>query len=754
MRRTTAFLFCLGIALSAAANESFLLNVPIRFNAQQETGEVRIVLALSAAPAGSQLVVNGTTTINLGSTVNVGGDSIAFEAGTGNAARITYKPLSNFGANFCAGAGASEKNIPMRFVGGQDIVSYRVSTYVVGAPGAECSKVSKRTNDSPASLIAQDDGVAPALNALYKGRLPLDVVLVLDKSGSMSELPPGASSGASKAEILKAAINAFVAQWRLIDEETPEGIEWMQDRLGVVFFDSTSAAQSIVGADPPANFFVQRGPGGPGPGHKWNNVVSTITGLAPGGATTVGGGVNTAMSQWVADPDNDLYLIVVTDGMQNTAPLITPAGSGFLSLPAVSGLDPELRKRFIPIQTIGFGMPAAVDAGLLTKIALETSGVSFITINEAMTFDAFGLTLVGILKGNTASLVLRKRDSLAGGAGASAPEPVLVDASARRAVFSVQWAPPLTNALDLEVFHPDSSLATPSSSEKVPQASLQAFNMTPEDLGKWTVRVKRAKDAPNRAVPYNLNVFFLERSLDYRFSFDDIRARTGETIRLRATVSYDGKPLSGLPRDAIRVRVLGPSAALGTILHETKTSAGGPSTLPSGDIQTPYARKLARLGKRVLDRVIPRDVATITLREEKDGVYSAEFDKTELPGTYAFEAVLDWDHKRTGPVHRVERIEHIVHVHPDANKTVIATTRSGSAVRVVVTPRDRFGNYLGPGYASLVRARVRDGGKLRSEVPVDRNQTGTYEFTVTDVPSGVIPNIDITVDGVPVGKRR
>ncbi|MEO8382748.1 MAG: vWA domain-containing protein [Acidobacteriota bacterium] len=754
MKRTTILLFSLALAWPLLASESFVLNVPLRFNVQQETGEVRVVLGLSGAPAGAQLVVNGMTTLNLGDTVSVGGDSVSFLAGTGNAVRITYQPLSNFGADFCDAAAASEKNVPMRFSGAQDVVSYRLNSYVVGAPSAECSKVSKRTADQPASLIPSDDGVAPELNAMFLGRLPIDVVLVLDKSGSMNDRPPGALSGPTKAAVLQSAVQVFVAQWREVDQPTAEGLEWSEDRIGVVFFDSTAAAQSLVGGDPPANFFVQRGPGGPGPAHKWNEVSTNVATLTPGGSTSVGGGINTAMSHWVADPAHDLVLIVVTDGIQNAAPLFTASPSGFLGLLPVSGLDQELRKRFIPIQTIGFGTPASVDADLLTNLSFQTSGVSFITVNSTTMFDTFGLTLVSILKGNTVSLGLRRQDTMTG-AGPSPSRSLIVDASARRAVFSVQWAPPEVDALDLEVFRPDGTAAVPTSAEKTRQAALQTFDMTRGDLGKWTVRVKRGrgKVAQNRPLPYNLNAFILERDLDYRFSLDAVRSRTGEKIQFRANVSYDGKPLAGLPANAIRVRVLRPLEGLGTILHDTRIadSSSGATPTPAGDVVSAYDRKLALLGRRVLERVTPRDVLTVTLKETSRGAYVGSFDETTVAGTYAFEVVLDWDDKRTGHVRREERLEQIVRVLPDPAQSVIATSRSGNTVQISVTPRDRFGNFVGPGYGSLVKARLNAGGKLVERAPVDRNQTGTYVFTVTGVPSGVTPDVDLIVDGVMVG---
>src|SRR5436309_541284 len=109
------------LAGSVHASESFVLDIPIRGNANQETGKVLLTLTLDSAPAGAQLVVNGSATLNLGQTQAVGGDSVTFESGSGNDVKITYVPLSNFGADFCAGASAVEKQIPLRFVGAQDV---------------------------------------------------------------------------------------------------------------------------------------------------------------------------------------------------------------------------------------------------------------------------------------------------------------------------------------------------------------------------------------------------------------------------------------------------------------------------------------------------------------------------------------------------------------------------------------------------------------------------------------------------------
>ncbi|HSY49289.1 MAG TPA: vWA domain-containing protein [Thermoanaerobaculia bacterium] len=754
MKRTTTgpvMVLCVAFALSslpAIASESFTLDIPIRGNPQQETGQVLITLELNAASAGAQLVVNGNTTLNLGDTKTVAGDSVTFQTASGNDVDIIYKPLSNFGADFCNAQFAVEKQIPMRFSGAQDVTGYRITSYIVASPMVECSAVSKHTGDTPAFLIPVDDGVAPALVATNKFRHPFDVGIVLDKSGSMADLPPGAQSGATKVQILKSAITNFVAQWRQVDQPTPDGAEWSHDRLGNIFFDSTAVAQTLPGADPPTNVWVQRGMPMPG---QWDAIINNVNTLTPGSSTSIGSGINEAMKQWKLDPAHDLSLIVVTDGMQNTAPLIEPTASGFLGLVPVSGFPQELRKRFVPIQTIGFGTPAAVDETLLKNISFETSGVSYISANATTMFDVLGMTLIALLKGNSASMGLVHHDTMTG-KGPSGPQPVIIDHSAQRVVFSVQWAPPTRFALDLEVFRPNGTAAVPDSAEKTPQGSFQTFNIKPTDLGTWTVRVKRGINQTADPVPYTLSAIILERHLDYTLSVAPGRAATGDTLTVSAIVDWDGKRLAGLPPGSIRVRIQRPPASLGTILHDQRypDKSSGNTITPTGDILTPYDRKLDALtNDGLLKRVTPADVATLDLKEQSPGVYAGTFDQTTVAGSYGFEAALDWDIERTGHVHRVERLEAFVKVKPDPTKTEVKVTRPDSRTVVfAVTPRDQFGNYLGPGYAALVKARLNSTGRIAG--PTEPEPNGTYVFTVLDVPAGQTPDVEIVVDGVVV----
>ena len=143
---------------------------------------------------------------------------------------------------------------------------------------------------------------------------------------------------------------------------------------------------------------------------------------------------------------------------------------------------------------------------------------------------------------------------------------------------------------------------------------------------------------------------------------------------------------------------------------------------------------------------MPKDFVTIALKEEGHGVYSTTFDQTSIAGLYAFNAILDWTDERTGHVRRQERLEDEVKVKADATKSTIVTQRNGKNVRITITPRDQFGNYLGPGYESAIK--VVD---MKSDPPTDRKQTGTYVFMLRDVPPRT--PIKVNVDGVVIGAR-
>ena len=96
--------------------------------------------------------------------------------------------------------------------------------------------------------------------------------------------------------------------------------------------------------------------------------------------------------------------------------------------------------------------------------------------------------------------------------------------------------------------------------------------------------MKRGINKTADSVPYVLSAMFRERHLDYCCPSTPAAPRTGDKITVRAVVDWDGKPLTGLPAGAIRVRVQRPGASIGTILHDARfadKSNGTPRRRPA-----------------------------------------------------------------------------------------------------------------------------------------------------------------------------
>lgn len=180
------------------------------------------------------------------------------------------------------------------------------------------------------------------INANTVARQKAAVVLVLDRSGSMSDDP---GDNTTKIAKLKQAATSFI-------EVMLDG-----DGISIVRFDDT--AQRLMDV-------TDVGPAGSG---ARMTAIGHINGLTPGGATSIGDGIQKGRDalndgQAVAVPPYDtLGMLILSDGMENTPPMIADV-AGLLNAHTFA---------------IGFGLPEDLDVNKLDALTQGHSGYLVVT---------------------------------------------------------------------------------------------------------------------------------------------------------------------------------------------------------------------------------------------------------------------------------------------------------------------------------------------------------------------------------------
>ncbi|MGH9971650.1 MAG: thioredoxin domain-containing protein [Pyrinomonadaceae bacterium] len=196
----------------------------------------------------------------------------------------------------------------------------------------------------------------------------VDVVLVIDRSGSMSEPD---SSGSTK---FAAALNAIQNFADLLDINRADT---QQNRIGIVSYSSSATVDMPMTV---ATTSLLTGP-----------VATTITNLTTtgtGGCTGIGLGIQKALELlcpptgncqgFSATGDNDRKaILLLTDGIENVPPCLKPAGAagGTCGNQCFgAGLDFNSLE-FTQLVSVGFGNTGSLNGDLLTLLSERQGGV-------------------------------------------------------------------------------------------------------------------------------------------------------------------------------------------------------------------------------------------------------------------------------------------------------------------------------------------------------------------------------------------
>jgi hypothetical protein len=187
--------------------------------------------------------------------------------------------------------------------------------------------------------------------------VPIDVAMVLDRSGSMAE---------TAGEIIK--IEALRRSGKLFTELLRDGTDY----LGITQYNHTN--QTIVNLGPIASVR--------------STAQTLISGLQPDGRTCIGGAMRTASVQFTLSPDasHKKVMIVLTDGNENEPPSINDILNGYDSYAGLFVEYPTLLT-----YSIGLGLETNINADRLQAISNRGAGGFYLVTGNLEGLSVFNL---------------------------------------------------------------------------------------------------------------------------------------------------------------------------------------------------------------------------------------------------------------------------------------------------------------------------------------------------------------------------
>lgn len=609
--------------------------------------------------------------------------------------------------------------------------------------------------------VTDQDFALEIYNAEFPGRNPVDIILVLDVSGSMNSIAAGGT--VPKIDLLKDAVELFIRTW--------EPFSIPEDRMGIVYFSSSIAT---FPSTPTILLPFQA---------NANTFITNVRSQSAGGCTALGAGILTADGGFDALLDRQRHIIVFTNGMQNRSPMVTAVGaahqiladpgascgdSGVADNAGVNLADYTAKK----IHTIGTGASGAVWTTLITDIANQTGGLSHFTVTPDENLEDFFLDdLVAALRDDPVEKVTTLADTLTN-ADSGKFETFEINESVRKATFVVSWqGDRRPSAVNYSLIAPDgttvpSGLIDLSSGPFYRIASLDFplswHGSTIGHAGTWQL-VFQPKLATNQ-VDYRVHLIVDDAEVRYHFDVPTAGTGVGEPIPLSLWVQQGNRTLTGLQN--VHATITRPPTGFGSFMVKHPVSMdilNQPIDL-SGDQFANLAGKkgFILLQDDALRKSLTPIRETIQLFDDglsehgdakaDDGLYSALYTKTQRPGFYDVDLSFRYGDGAGAVLRTYSKTISVGIEQFDLTKSTIDIRRvrdpeGGTAYKVTVMLIDKYDNYLGPGYNHVVIVALPGdkwgGRRVRLKDNLDGSYSGIMRLTEEEVKTGARLVIDV-----------
>lgn len=573
-----------------------------------------------------------------------------------------------------------------------------------------------------------------------------DIIQVLDRSGSMQQ-PASATSSDTKLAVLKSAATHFISMM----------MPGVGHGLGVVQFN-----HQVIPFTGPFVTHLDRLSA-----QQASDLSGAVNTMSAGGMTSIGAGLGEAHNQFIAHavPGSQRSILLVTDGRENSAPMI-------------SAVQASLVSGNTKVYPLGLGFNTSVDAAKLANLASVTGSDYRITA-DPMEFHKFFLAVLA--DAVDWDMVVDPMEELS--AGAVKVLPVALSSAESSVIFTAFWEN-LNDAVSLRVISPSGKVFEPSTRMQGLRAQAQhRFAFVQLDLpriealgGDWA-GVWKLELLGNPVIGNHNRVRYASSVLSrggarLRAHFDRLLHETGDRASLQVKLTNLGKPVTGAD---VQANCVVESAGIGKLLQTrppvTRQTPSAPlklrveSAAPGALALNPdiIALAPAQPGRMQevtsLDRVIAdlKSEAANVLREKQqrlrlfddgghgdgkpnDGVYGQLIPELHLAGSYVcrFAAMgigvgegLRVQRETTLAFHAVPKLQS---VYSDVNAERVGISKEGVRYLVTVTPRDRYDNYAGPGHPVSVIYQTPDGRRV---VDLTDNLNGTYSGELV-IPQAVL----------------